>query len=94
MQIVLTISEEWTYFIPGYGDEGIVVDDPPSTDELLETVLEMLPVDNYMIAVSVTNNLRYEWRFTDHKNVTSMGLPKNLQIGKVFLIFLLSVWGN
>ena len=94
MQIVLTISEEWNYFIQGYGDEGIVVDEPPSTDELLETVLELLPKHNYMIAVSVANHLRYEWTFGDQKNKTITALPEALPNGKVFFIFLLSVWGN
>ena len=94
MQIVLTISEEWNYFIQGYGDEGIVVDEPPSTNELLETVLELLPKDNYMIAVSVANHLRYEWSLVDHKNNNITALPEALPNGKVFLIFLLSVWGT
>jgi len=94
IQILLTISEEWTCFIPDYGDQGIVVDEPPSTDELLETVLELLPVHGYMIAVSVANNLRYEWILVDFQNDTMTALPEVLPIGKVFLIFLLSVWGN
>ena len=71
-----------------------MVDEPPSTDELLETVLEFLPENDYMIAVSVANNLRYEWILVDYQNDTMTALPEALPIGKVFFIFLLSVWGN
>lgn len=94
MQIVLTISEEWNYFIAGYGDEGVVVDYPPSMNELLEEVLESLPVNNYMIAISVANKLHYKWSFLDYKGDIVTTLQEYLPSGKVFLIFLLSVWGN
>ena len=94
MQIVLTISEEWNYFIAGYGDEGVVVDYPPSMNELLEEVLESLPVNYYMIAISVANKLHYKWSFLDYKGDIVTALQEYLPSGKVFLIFLLSVWGN
>ena len=67
-------------------------------NDLLESVLELLPVNDYMIAISVANDLKYQWFFLDHasihKRVTIPALPRELPTGKVFLIFLLSVWGN
>lgn len=65
--------------------EEIVVKEPPSTDELLKTVLQFFPQHNFTIAVSVANHLSYQWTLIGYDKSSMTSLPEDLPTGKALI---------